>query len=95
MAQRGDLVRAKALVRVRRAFGPKEAVACARCVVAAVTRGSSWPKDALGGAVSAPERFIKSIPKKGPLFAPSSSTAWSPGSTASSGTAPVKATRAI
>jgi hypothetical protein len=35
MAQLGDLVRAKALLRrARRAFGPKEAVARARCVVA-------------------------------------------------------------
>ena len=35
MAQLGDLVRAKALVRsAARAFGPKEAVARARCVVA-------------------------------------------------------------
>src|SRR5919108_462267 len=35
MAQLGDLIRAKALVRsAARAFGPKEAVARARCVVA-------------------------------------------------------------
>src|SRR5215207_5943228 len=35
MAQLGDLVRAKALLRnAARAFGPKEAVARARCVVA-------------------------------------------------------------
>jgi hypothetical protein len=35
MAQLGDLDRAKALLRsAARAFGPKEAVACARCVVA-------------------------------------------------------------
>src|SRR5690349_3099364 len=35
MAQLGDLVRAKALVRsAARAFGPKEAVARARCIVA-------------------------------------------------------------
>src|SRR3546814_2912117 len=35
MAQLGDSARAKALLqRAARAFGPKEAVACARCVVA-------------------------------------------------------------
>ena len=37
MAQTGDLVRAKALLRrAARAFGPKEAVARARCVVVEV-----------------------------------------------------------
>ena len=35
MAQLGDLVRAKALMRkAARVFGPKEVVACARCIVA-------------------------------------------------------------
>jgi hypothetical protein len=35
MAQLGDLIRAKALLRsAARAFGPKETVARARCVVA-------------------------------------------------------------
>ena len=47
MAQLGDLVRAKALVRnAARAFGPKEAVARARCVVAeaeiALVSRESW-----------------------------------------------------
>src|SRR5215468_4670226 len=49
MAQLGDLVRAKALLRnAARAFGAKEAVARARCVVAEaeialVSRDLGWP----------------------------------------------------
>ena len=56
MAQLGDLVRAKALVRrAARAFGPKEAVARARCVVAEaeialVSRDVGWPAKALDAA---------------------------------------------
>jgi hypothetical protein len=56
MAQLGDLVRARALVRrAARAFGPKEAVARARCVVAEaeialVTRDLGWPAKALDAA---------------------------------------------
>jgi len=56
MAQLGDLVRAKALMRrAARAFGPKEAVARARCVVAEaeialVSRDLGWPAKALGAA---------------------------------------------
>src|SRR5438093_162387 len=56
MAQLGDLVRAKALVRsAARAFGPKEAVARGRCVVAEaeialVSRDLGWPAKALGAA---------------------------------------------
>ena len=56
MAQLGDLVRAKALVRrAARAFGPKEAVARARCVVAEaeialVSRDLAWPAKALDAA---------------------------------------------
>src|SRR6202007_1805636 len=56
MAQLGDLVRAKALVRsATRAFGPKEAVARARCVVAdaeiaLVSRDLGWPAKALDAA---------------------------------------------
>jgi hypothetical protein len=56
MAQLGDLVRAKALVRsAARAFGPKEAVARAKCVVAEaeialVSRDLSWPAKALDAA---------------------------------------------
>src|ERR1700752_3929306 len=56
MAQVGDLVRAKALLRrAARAFGPKEAVARARCVVAAaeialVSRDLTWPAKALDAA---------------------------------------------
>ena len=56
MAQLGDLVRAKALLRrAARAFGPKEAVARARCVVAEaevalVSRDLGWPSKALDGA---------------------------------------------
>src|SRR6185295_10767447 len=56
MAQLGDLSRAKALLRrAARAFGPKEAVARARCVVAEaeialVSRDLSWPTKALDAA---------------------------------------------
>jgi hypothetical protein len=56
MAQLGDFVRAKALVRsAARAFGPKEAVARARCVVAEaeialVSRDLGWPAKALHAA---------------------------------------------
>ncbi len=56
MAQLGDLVRAKALVRrAVRAFGPKEAVARARCVVAEaeialVSRDLGWPEKTLDAA---------------------------------------------
>jgi hypothetical protein len=56
MAQLGDLVRAKALLRrAARAFGPKEAVARARCVVAEaeialVSRDLGWPAKALHAA---------------------------------------------
>jgi hypothetical protein len=56
MAQLGDLDRAKALVRsAARAFGPKEAVARARCVVAEAeialaSRDLGWPEKALEAA---------------------------------------------
>ncbi len=56
MAQLGDLVRAKALVRrAARAFGPREAVARARCVVAEAeialaARDLGWPPKALDAA---------------------------------------------
>src|ERR1700692_772085 len=56
MAQLGDHVRAKALLRkAARAFGPKEAVARARCVVAEaeialVSRDLGWPAKALEAA---------------------------------------------
>ncbi|MFL5605046.1 MAG: helix-turn-helix domain-containing protein [Gemmatimonadaceae bacterium] len=56
MAQLGDLVRAKSLLRsAARAFGPREAVARARCVVAEaeialVTRDLGWPAKALDAA---------------------------------------------
>ena len=56
MAQLGDLVRAKLLLRrAARAFGPKEAVARARCVVAEaeialVSRDLGWPAKALDAA---------------------------------------------
>jgi hypothetical protein len=58
MAQLGDLVRAKTLLRsAARAFGPKEAVARARCVVAEaeialVSRDLGWPAKALDAARS-------------------------------------------
>ncbi|CAG4894646.1 hypothetical protein R69919_03145 [Paraburkholderia gardini] len=56
MAQLGDLVRAKALVRLAaRAFGPKEAVARARCIVAEAeialaSRDLGWPAKTLDAA---------------------------------------------
>jgi hypothetical protein len=56
MAQLGDLARAKSLLRsAARAFGPKEFVARARCVVAEaeialVSRDLGWPAKALGAA---------------------------------------------
>jgi hypothetical protein len=56
MAQLGDFVRAKALLRrAARAFGPKEAVARARCIVAEaeialVSRDLTWPAKALDAA---------------------------------------------
>ncbi|HEX3672801.1 MAG TPA: hypothetical protein VHU87_00880, partial [Rhizomicrobium sp.] len=56
MAQLGELVRAKALLRrAARAFGPKETVARARCIVAEteialVSRDLSWPAKALDAA---------------------------------------------
>ncbi|HWU68201.1 MAG TPA: helix-turn-helix domain-containing protein [Stenotrophobium sp.] len=62
MAQLGDLVRAKALVRrAARAFGPREAVARARCVVteaeiALAARDLAWPAKALDAARAVLER---------------------------------------
>jgi hypothetical protein len=56
MAQLGDLVRAKALLRsAARAFGPKETLARARCAVAEaeialVSRDLGWPAKALDAA---------------------------------------------
>ncbi|WP_160109449.1 helix-turn-helix domain-containing protein [Pseudomonas izuensis] len=56
MAQLGDLLRAKALVRrAARAFGPKEVVARARCIVAEAeialaSRDLGWPVKALHAA---------------------------------------------
>jgi hypothetical protein len=56
MAQLGDLVRAKTLLRrAARAFGPREAAARARCVVAEaevalVSRDLGWPAKALDAA---------------------------------------------
>ena len=56
MAQLGDLVRAKSLLRsAARAFGPKEVVARARCVVAEaeialVSRDLGWPAKTLDAA---------------------------------------------
>lgn len=56
MAQLGELARAKVLLRsAARAFGPKEAVARARCIVAEaeialVSRDLSWPQKTLAAA---------------------------------------------
>jgi hypothetical protein len=63
MAQLGDLDRAKALLRsAARAFGPKEAVARARCVVAdaeiaLASRDLGWPAKALNAARVTLERY--------------------------------------
>jgi hypothetical protein len=62
MAQLGDLARAKALLRsAARAFGPKEAVSRARCIVAEaeialVSRDLNWPIKALEAAQAALEK---------------------------------------
>ncbi len=62
MAQLGDLSRAKTLLRrAARAFGPREAVARARCAVAEaeialVSRDLNWPVKALDAAHDALER---------------------------------------
>src|SRR5690348_16895672 len=62
MAQLGDLLRAKELLRrAARAFGPKEVVARARCVVAEteialVSRDLGWSAKALSGARTTLER---------------------------------------
>src|SRR5690606_25570038 len=61
MAQLGDFVRAKTLLRSAACtFGPKEAVARARCVVAEAevalaSRDLSWPEKALDAARAALE----------------------------------------
>src|ERR1700756_4032017 len=61
MARLGDLARAKSLLRgAARAFGPKEAVARARCVVAEaeialVSRDLTWPSKELVAARAALE----------------------------------------
>src|SRR4051812_17452336 len=63
MAQLGDMDRAKALLRrAVRAFGPKEAMAGARCVVAEaeialVSRDLGWPAKALGVARATLEKY--------------------------------------
>src|SRR5687768_13545946 len=63
LAQLGDLVRAKALVRrAAHAFGAREAVARARCVVAEAeiafaARDLSWPAKALDAARATLERY--------------------------------------
>jgi hypothetical protein len=71
MAQLGDLVRAKALLRrARRAFGPKELVARARCVVAEAeialaSRELSFPAKTLDAARATLEahgdRFVTGV----------------------------------
>ncbi len=79
MAQLGDLVRAKALLRrAARAFGPREAVARARCVVAEaeialVSRDLGWPAKPLdaaharrsNGTATAPMPRMRAISRSG------------------------------
>ena len=63
MAQLGDFARAKLLLRwAARAFGPKEAIARARCVIAEaeialVSRDLAWPLKPLESARSVLERY--------------------------------------
>jgi hypothetical protein len=63
MAQLGDFVRAKALLQnAARAFGPREAVARARCLVAEaeialVSRDLGWPPKALDAARATLEKY--------------------------------------
>jgi len=63
MAQLGDLVRAKALLRsAARAFGPREAVARARCIVAEAeialaSRDLGWPAKTLDAARATLEAY--------------------------------------
>src|SRR5262245_48996530 len=63
MAQLGSLARARELLRSAvRAFGPKEALARARCVVAEaevalVSRDLGWPAKALGAARETLEKY--------------------------------------
>jgi hypothetical protein len=63
MAQLGDFARAKALLQsAARAFGPREAVARARCIVAEaeialVSRDLSWPPKALDAARAKLEKY--------------------------------------
>ncbi len=67
MAQLGDLVRAKTLLKsATRAFGPREAVARARCIVAQaeialVSRDLGWPEKALETARAVLERHGDNI----------------------------------
>src|SRR6185369_15272952 len=62
MAQMGDLVRARSLLRsAARGFGAREALARARCVVAEgeialVSRDLAWPTKALEAAIAALDR---------------------------------------
>src|SRR6185437_4274613 len=65
MAQLGDLARAKLLLRrAARGFGPREAVARARCAVAEaeialVSRDLNWPARVLDAANGAHARYLK------------------------------------
>src|SRR5437016_10113900 len=67
MAQLGDLIRAKALLRsAARAFGPRESVARARCVVAEAeialaSRDLGWPAKALDAARSRSEEHTSEL----------------------------------
>src|SRR5262252_4805266 len=67
MAQLGDLARARALLRrAARAFGPREAVSRARCVVAEaeialVSRDLGWPEKTLDAARATLEEHGDSV----------------------------------
>ena len=85
MAQLGDLARAKALLqKAARAFGPKEAVARARCIVAEaeialVSRDLGWPAKAISFPPPAPATEpCTTFPSSGllSLFAPLPVSRW-------------------
>ncbi len=85
MAQLGDLVRAKTLLRSSaRAFGPKEALACAKCVVAEaeialVSRDLGWPARAFDAAGASSNNPAPSRMRDN-LVTPSSTAEWLGGS---------------
>jgi hypothetical protein len=69
MAQLGDLVRAKALLRrAARAFGPKEAVARARCVVAEAEVALGPVRDFLAAGIWFSAFFSRKVEWRGRIL---------------------------